>query len=258
MTIPRDPHSIVILCDIDGTFIDSCEKVPETNRRALERFKAAGGRFGFASGRIPDTIRHVIPDWRELANVPCILCNGAYVYRPGDGSLAHEMPLDGRRALPMVRRLKAEFPMLKIRYTVRGGVVYIQNEKDGDPDDVWYKIVIEGPGVEDRLHEAREWIRGRCEEEYAISYSWSDLLELLHPDATKGAMLRWLRQTMGDPFVIACGDYGNDIAMLQEADLPVCPSNAQPEIVEVCRQRGLVLCGNDDGLLGDLMTHILP
>ena len=50
-------EKIVIVTDIDGTFISDKEALVERNLAAIEYFKAHGGRFTVASGRAAEHIR---------------------------------------------------------------------------------------------------------------------------------------------------------------------------------------------------------
>ena len=44
---------ILICTDLDGTLINSSEKVSKENLDAIEYFKANGGLFTFVTGRLP-------------------------------------------------------------------------------------------------------------------------------------------------------------------------------------------------------------
>ena len=53
--------------------------------------------------------------------------------------------------------------------------------------------------------------------------------------------------------LIACGDYVNDIEMLKDADVSVCPENAHEQVKGIC---DLKLCKNTDGLIDALVSYI--
>lgn len=71
---------ILLVSDLDGTFLSHAGKPVPENMEALRRFKDGGGLFAFASGRVHTNIRSIFPDPAEVCNVPAVLCNGAYLY----------------------------------------------------------------------------------------------------------------------------------------------------------------------------------
>ena len=76
----KDFSNILILTDLDGTFFGKHAKIIQRNIDAIEYFKAKGGRFSIATGRVDMSLTLTIPTVRELVNAPVIACNGAYMY----------------------------------------------------------------------------------------------------------------------------------------------------------------------------------
>ncbi|MBN2495249.1 MAG: HAD family phosphatase [Deltaproteobacteria bacterium] len=77
--------------DLDGTLLDERSEIPEGNRRALARFRRAGGRVGIATGRTPD--RALGYAGQIDADLPLIFANGAIVLHP-DGRLLRLLSVD--------------------------------------------------------------------------------------------------------------------------------------------------------------------
>ena len=73
-------ENVIIVTDLDGTYIAKTEDGEKRNREKIEYFKANGGHFTFATGRNIQQILNSIPDAAELVNHPIICCNGAYLY----------------------------------------------------------------------------------------------------------------------------------------------------------------------------------
>ena len=71
---------IIIVSDIDGTFLGKNSRMVPENLEAIEYFKAEGGCFTIATGREVFSIPRVIPMVKELCNIPIIACNGAFIY----------------------------------------------------------------------------------------------------------------------------------------------------------------------------------
>jgi hydroxymethylpyrimidine pyrophosphatase-like HAD family hydrolase len=82
-------------------------------------------------------------------------------------------------------------------------------------------------------------------------------IELMPHGVSKGIGLRKLRAHFAaqgeQPLIIACGDYKNDLEMLREADLAICPQNACPEAKRLAHA---VLCHHNKGLIGDLVDRL--
>ncbi len=65
-------ENMLIVTDLDGTFLSSKDTLVERNLRAIEYFKQNGGHFTVASGRVFEHIIGAIPNIRELVNAPVI------------------------------------------------------------------------------------------------------------------------------------------------------------------------------------------
>jgi HAD superfamily hydrolase (TIGR01484 family) len=66
--------------DLDGTLLDENSEIPADNLAAIERFRAAGGGIGIATGRLPD---RAIKYARAIgAQLPLIFANGAVITDP--------------------------------------------------------------------------------------------------------------------------------------------------------------------------------
>ena len=63
----------------------------------------------------------------------------------------------------------------------------------------------------------------------------------------------YLKQNGEKRRVYMCGDYENDRAILLAADVAVCPSNALPEIKNICQY---CLCSNEEGVIADLVERL--
>ncbi len=91
-----DFSHMLIVTDLDATFFSHPSRLSPRNIEAIDYFKAHGGYFTAATGRVPQNIRKAIPACETLFNAPAITANGAYIY-----DLAHDRPVLGT---PMNRR----------------------------------------------------------------------------------------------------------------------------------------------------------
>lgn len=75
------------------------------------------------------------------------------------------------------------------------------------------------------------------EEGIAITSSHPVNVEIVHPNANKGAALKWLMKKLDctRAEVMACGDNANDLSMLKEAAYSVAVANATKEVLAAAR-----------------------
>lgn len=268
----------VLYSDLDGTLFNSRTELSPENRAAIERYAAAGGRFALSTGRAPfNSVRFTgaLP-----INAPSVVYNGAGVYDFAAGEYIFCDHLDRAALDPLLMKLAAVFPEIDIQIYTEREITSITPEANSQPDLLRLHApvrftslaALEGlglvkalawvppsllPVLEARLH---EWARGCCRlipGTVPGTAAPVHFFELLPPDATKGAALRRLRAhpSLAGRTLIAAGDYLNDLEMLREADVPVCPANAAGEVKAVCRY---VTAGNDAHALAHIIDEIIP
>ncbi|NLE12100.1 MAG: HAD hydrolase family protein [Clostridiales bacterium] len=255
--------NILIVTDIDNTFLGDESVLPEENAEAVKRFIAAGGHFTFATGRYEPSFAEGVPCYRELMNAPGIFCNGAYCRDFYTKEFIDTCPLEPLPALKLSREMLAAFPDIDSRLTCEKGLFYLREKGRDIPDselptdEPWYKIIFMGDP--DRLDEARDFMIERSGSRYAFSKSYPEVLEILEAGATKGSMLRSLKKHMekklGRPLEVwACGDFENDLPMLEAADVACCPSNALEEVQALSEH---VLSPNNQGFMAEMIELIM-
>ena len=264
---------LLIMTDLDGTFMGRGTSLVPRNLEAVERFKAQGGLFTFATGRGPSNLFNIIPHPEDIVNAPLSLSNGSCLYDAASRRSLQDYVMEQPVALELVRFLRSAYPELGMRISATDGFVV-------DPDDevarhnlrtvpsedimlvpytdlmpgAWYKIVLIGDP--ERLEQVREACRERYGDDVGFDKSGKRLLEFHRKDRTKATMIDTFREMYDRPdrpLTVCCvGDYENDIEMLRRADISVCPANASDAVKSLCR---LCLCSNYDGVIGDLVEY---
>lgn len=89
-----------------------------------------------------------------------------------------------------------------------------------------------------------------------VSSSGAGNIEIVSPEAGKGRALHALAQRLGigAEAVMAVGDAGNDLNMLEYALHSVAMGNARPEVLAVCRY---VTGRNDEGGVAQIIDRVL-
>lgn len=97
------PAVKLLYVDLDGTLLDDEGRIPGVNAAALARFRAAGGRFGVATGRMPDRGRPQVEAIR--ADLPSIFGNGAVVRTASGETIRVEGIADADAVAAMCARI---------------------------------------------------------------------------------------------------------------------------------------------------------
>lgn len=263
----------LIASDIDGTYLGPESVIVARNNEAIARFRAGGGLFTLATGRIPCTMDPHIAGIRELINAPAVVSNGAALYdfqteTASCETILNQDDLDELLLFLQAHR-KGEVYQLSTRrgmffdgandrvrrYTApcRAGTITFAPVAEWPPH-IAYKIVLFGDA--EHLRALRLKVKEYFGDRFEITASGATLLEIQTRDCTKAtglANLRCATAGHGERILIACGDYDNDLAMLQAADISVCPSNACDKVKAIADYE---LCHCKDGLIADIIERI--
>lgn len=238
---------VILFADIDGTLVDKSMQVSEADRRAIDEFIARGHYFAVATGRGRVNAEYHIHDLPS--NFPAIFANGATLYDRGGGRpiLEHDLSTQGMSEL--FRRMKEFYPEIMIQ-------IY-------QPDAIY--LVTDNPDTDHRVAEHHPYVRAdfaamegdratkvlfgmteeNCDDGHRIAQAFveanhSDLrvvksqslyLEVTPHDVSKGKMIRFVREHT-NAYIVAAGDYLNDIEMMREADLAFTLVTAPAEVQE--------------------------
>ena len=264
--------NIIIVTDIDGTFLGKGGRLVPRNMEAVEYFKANGGSFTVATGREFYLIYPNIPNIADIVNVPIIACNGSYIYDLSADKTVCEEFLYDETAYRILTEANRRFTDIGIRISTDGKVIvehefdrikscfsrfdgrYIEMPFEKVPRGRWHKIVFEG--AVERIAEVRMFLEESDNEHFEYVLAWADTLEIQPKLGTKGAMLGRLKEIIGkkEAKLFAAGDYENDEIMLRAADFPVVPANGLQLLRDI---KGSINVGHHDkGAIADLIELI--
>ena len=237
-----DFSNIVFISDLDGTLLPQSKIPLQKDIDAIERFKAGGGIFTIATGRVIQAAEQFFDVLKP--NAPVILNNGSLIYDIESGSALYNCSLD-KAAKEYTLELMERFPDMGVEinlpdqiYAVRitewerlhlemTHLPYKEADINDLPDDGWCKVLYSiGNGKTKDL------------EAYAASMNWNKtsfvisgdfLFECLPKDTAKGiAMKELIKIKNWENFIVAAaGDYNNDLEMVEFADIGFAPQNAQ-------------------------------
>ncbi len=268
----------LIASDIDGTLLPPGGAISPATIAAVRDCRARGTEFVIASGRWYPAARKVAVEQLGIEDGYMIICNGGAVVR-SDGSALKEWRMDARQARAAYELLAPEKVMLTayVRdaiYRVRGEYLtsFRLPEKSYFASDRAYRVVdgdwqayrergLDHPYKLEAYsddHELLSRLRGKLEEiGLRVNSAFPFNLEVMAPEAGKGAAVKWLMEHMGldRDRVMGFGDYSNDLPMLEAVGWPVAVGNALEEVKRACR---IVApdCA-DDGVAKTIRKYVL-
>ncbi len=263
----------LIASDIDGTYIAPDGSLVQRNLDAIARFRAGGGLFTISSGRIACTIHPNIPLIPETINAPAVLSNGALLYDFHTGKSSEETLLDESDCREILAFFAEHCKNAILQLSAREGMFFNGETESihryvapSFPGTIFFSDTAEWPlthvyklvlrETPTRLAELRPLFYERFGDRFVLTTSGTRMLEVQHRSCNKAngiAKLRRALKNTDDRIVIACGDFDNDIEMLQAADISVCPANACDKIKAIADYQ---LCSCGEGLIADIIEHI--
>lgn len=274
-----DFRHVLIATDLDGTFFGTRTRLVERNLQAIERFKALGGYFTAATGRIRQNITRSIPFYNELFNAPLITANGAYVWDGHADRAISRTVMDPHLVRDVVRYIHGLHPDVGVRVSTETGFLADVNRMppvlqydlgrmtnaeavllpidEWDVDSAqWFKLVVRGEAAD--LAAIRPLVEERFGDSLEYSTSSPTFYEIQAKGCTKASAMRLVAEHLaaetGHPMItVAVGDHENDLPMLRAADLSGSPANALDSVKASTRFH---LCHCDDGAIADLIGQL--
>ena len=262
--------SVLLFSDIDGT-VAWDGKFVHRNFEAIRHFIDNGGHFSFSSGRNHRDIFFVLPNLCELVNMPCILCNGSYLYNAQTTEILNPRYLDSKYTIHLLAEIRKKFPKVGFRVTTPDGFLVPENDavimqqlaQWGTEDlatiqdqsqfdgERWFKAVFLSDEL--TLSHVAEYIQSHYQNFFTLSRSSTTLLELQPFGVSKSYQFPFLRRQYPGSVICAIGDFDNDAEMLQSANMAACPENASEEIKKIA---SIHVCHCRDGAVADFIERI--
>jgi hydroxymethylpyrimidine pyrophosphatase-like HAD family hydrolase len=213
---PR-PAVDLLYVDLDGSLLDEDGAVPSVNREAVARFRAAGGRVGVATGRMPDA---GLPHARTIgAGLPAILANGAVVLGEGGRPLRIEAMADAEAVEAMCAVVRgAGCQAIYVAHAeLDSGRVRVERGRCRAPQQAgWWAIKLRAKRCPDHhglLARLQRISAGRQTVIESGAGEWLGV-SISALGATKGQAIAFVAERLGVPLarVAFVGDGGNDVS----------------------------------------------
>ncbi len=265
-------QNILIASDVDGTILWDYTYIHPRNFEKLRYFCDNGGHFALSTGRSHKDIFIVAHQLEEYVNMPCILCNGSYLYDRISNEILNPFYLNPLPLIEAFQSVKEQYPDIGMRATATQGFlcpteddIAIKFLENSGLDHLTKKLPIK-EFAKEKLFKAvftssdtqkllllQEHLRRTYGEIYDITFSGKTILEILPKGISKKTQFPYLKTIYPNTELWCIGDFYNDVEMLSGADVAVCPENAVDEIKQICH---LQVCHCKDGALADMIDEI--
>ncbi|MFI7417221.1 HAD family hydrolase [Nonomuraea sp. NPDC049684] len=255
----------MIVCDLDGTLLDSRGQVSERTRTAVRRARAAGHVFVIATAR---PVRDTRPVAAALDHAAVAVCgNGSITFDFGSEEVVDYRPLDRQPLAATLALLRDRFPGVRLGAECRLELLLEDAfhlpeplardarrvprlEHEIDRHDVG-KLMVQLEGAARQYYETVRGLLTGCE----VTISADVFCEVMRSGVTKAAALESMasRLGLGSADVIAFGDMPNDIPMLTWAGTAVAVANAHPAVLGAVGE--VTASNDDDGVAAWLERH---
>jgi len=276
-TMSRAYDALVL--DIDGTLLDDQDRLSARNVEAVARARAAGVVVMLATGRSHDGAHEIAE--RLAIDTPCVVFNGAAVYDPRAAQLIEQYRLPGafvsalldfaqaQALLPVVSRPEGQLVRTPAAHEAEliSGFRNLRAVPFAElPRSEALRVTLFSKQHADSasLHaQITAAMRGHAA--YYTHFALAALAGFRSSDAQvvdvqpacqgKAEALRVLAQHHGIAAerVVAVGDAGNDIPILQAAGLGVAMGNATPETKQAAHR---VIGHNESDALAELIEEL--
>lgn len=238
----------LFVTDLDGTLLNADHQLDETMRQYILELRSQGHIFGVATGRPFVSALQAVPDMEDIFDFG-VFNNGANFVDFKDHETHDQYPLS-----------KETIEYIIDTYAPLGGnpVLFIENDIYTHFEDAYhtrlsglgYKIQY-GP-FNDKLHDSHEKIifsvndttrqtmleyyENNPHEDFVAFMSQAELLEFMDPRINKWVGVEYFieKYKLDKHTTVSFGDNGNDLQLIQGADIGVAMENAIPELKAAC------------------------
>jgi Cof subfamily protein (haloacid dehalogenase superfamily) len=260
----------LLIADVDGTLVTKDKILTERAQEAVRRLRAAGIAFAITSGRPPRGMTMLVTPL-DLTT-PVAAFNGGLFVQP-DMAIIEQHTLPGDVAARVVPTLEAYGLDIWI---YRGAEWYLRQRDAPHVDREEWTVkfpptvvsslngllddAVKITGVSDDLEAVARCeaeTRRQCGPRVSAARSQPYYLDVTHPDANKGMVVRRLSEFLSMPPVeiATIGDMPNDVLMFAQSGLSIAMGNASAEVQQSAHY--VTSSYDDEGFANAVERYIL-
>lgn len=253
----------VIVSDYDGTLINSNREITPKTLKAINDFVARGGYFVVCTGRMTAGINHYLQKYN--LNILLASYNGGELTDLNSGKVYYSKPIDSDICYKVFKK----FEELGIQGHCYNNGTFVSTNSNKRLD-FYQKMQGREPIIVDKISDyiLKNKVKSvkllafddkeKLDKHYLEIKNSFPMLEVLRSNAeqidinlkgvTKGKSLHFIADVLKVDFsdILAVGDAGNDLPMLNEASFSVAMGNAEERVKAVCD--AVTLDNNSDGI----------
>ncbi len=261
----------LLLSDVDGTLVTQDKELTRGAIRAVSRLHDAGIAFAVTSGRPPRGMSMLVEPLK--LSTPLAAFNGGLI-------VDRQMATIEQRVIPseLVGPIIAHIDASGLDVWVYRGPDWLVRDPEGPhvAREAWTvgfhpsKIkTFEGLGDDivkivgvsddhDRVARASATAHDAFGDHVSATRSQAYYLDVTHPDANKGGVVKYLSKTLKIPVsaIATIGDMPNDVLMFAHSGLSIAMGNADREVQRAARR--ITSSNDDEGFANAVERFILP
>lgn len=269
----KDLSKVIFITDMDGTLLPSNKLVNPKDIEAISAFRSCGGRFTVATGRAVQSASQYFDVLR--LDEPMIVLNGGGIYDCKESHFTWQKFVD-TSAYNVVKDIIKKFPSIggeidfsdiisiiqdsyKEQYHIdisyKNDVKVNRESIDDVSENGWCKVLFAAEPNE--INNLEAYINEKKYEKLTFVRSSSYFYEILPNDCSKGYALKKMLElyNKSDCTLVACGDFYNDIEMLEYADISLAPSNAIDAVKNIVSKVTEADCNN--GAVAEALDYVM-
>ena len=235
----------LVITDLDGTLFTSDKRLPPDFDKVLKDLKAQGVAFAVATGRNFAGISHYFTD--KISDMYFICDNGAFIME--HEKLVHCVTIEKELCNRVFAAVKEKGDIDVLACGLKGSYythcspemqVTMDNyyapvtfvEDMADIDDQLFKISYSDFNGGPIVSGSYQYMADRFGNELSIHPSGGIWMDSMHKSINKGVGVKALQKLLGvtDEETVVCGDYYNDIPMLENAKNVFVVDSAPDEV----------------------------
>jgi len=259
---------IFLVADADGTLLTDDKRILDKDMSAIREVTRSGGLFTVATGR-GTSLARIVAKQVKLA-IPAVIFNGAAVYDYAKEQFLWQCALPSK-ANDYIKILLERFPTLGVEILL-GEDVYvaatnpreeehlafgclnpIRCKLDEVPQNNRIKALL--VGEPETVDSVIAFINEQRFDGVHFVRSAPVFYEMLPEGVSKGVGVRKLLELIGesDRYIVAAGDYDNDLEMIREADLGIAVANAEEAVKKAAK---FTVCDNNSGAVSEIVEYL--
>jgi Cof subfamily protein (haloacid dehalogenase superfamily) len=261
----------LVLSDVDGTLVTTDKVLTDASVDAVRRLGDAGITFAVTSGRPPRGMSMLVEPLG--LTTPIAAFNGGLFVDAAMRTIEqHALPPD---VVPGVVSLLVDRGLDPWVY--RGADWFVRDDGAAHVDREAWTVgfrptvvsdldgivdgVVKISGVSDdldRVAAVEAEARTAFGDHVSAARSQDYYLDVTHPQANKGGVVRYLSARLGIPVdqIATIGDMPNDVLMFAHAGLSIAMGNASPEVQRAARR--VTTTNDDEGFANAVERFVLP